>query len=107
MIIASAQLGILDSIKNGVTYIFDHHSSPQTTNGSLQAIADVFNDMGTNGVICFETTDRNGHQLAEEGINENKNFLGNCVNDNVKGLLGLHASFTVSEIGRASCRERV
>ncbi|MCH7963055.1 MAG: amidohydrolase family protein [Bacteroidetes bacterium] len=97
MIIASAQLGILDSIKNGVTYIFDHHSSPQTTSGSLQAIADVFDDLGTRGVICFETTDRNGHQLAEEGINENKNFLGNYVNDNVKGLLGLHASFTVSD----------
>ncbi len=97
MIIASAQLGILDSIKNGVTYIFDHHSSPQNTNGSLQAIADVFNDMGISGVICFETTDRNGHQLAEEGINENKNFLGNFVNDNVKGLLGLHASFTISD----------
>jgi len=97
MIIASAQLGILDSIKNGVTYVFDHHSSPQTTKGSLKAIADVFNDLGTNGVICFETTDRNGHQLAKEGINENKNFLGNYVNDNVKGLLGLHASFTVSD----------
>ena len=97
MIIASAQLGILDSIKNGVTYIFDHHSSPQTTNGSLQAIADVFNVLGTNGVICFETTDRNGHKLAEEGINENKNFVENCVNDNVKGLIGLHASFTVSD----------
>lgn len=97
MIIASAQLGILDSIKNGVTYIFDHHSSPQTTDGSLQAIAGVFNDLGTNGVICFETTDRNGHQLAEDGINENKNYLGNYVNDNVKGLLGLHASFTVSD----------
>jgi len=97
MIIASAQLGILDSIKNGVTYIFDHHSSPQSTNGSLQAIADVFNDLGTNGVICFETTDRNGHQLAEDGIKENKNFLGKYVNNNVKGLLGLHASFTVSD----------
>jgi len=97
MIIASAQLGILDSIKNGVTYIFDHHSSPQTTDGSLQEIADVFNDLGTNGVICFETTDRNGHQLAEEGIKENKNFLGNYVNDNLKGLLGLHASFTIAD----------
>lgn len=97
MIIASAQLGILDSIKNGVTYVFDHHSSPQTTNGSLKAIAGVFNQLGTNGVICFETTDRNGHQLAEEGIKENKNFLENHVNDNVKGLLGIHASFTVSD----------
>ena len=97
MIIASAQFGILDSIKNGVTYVFDHHSSPQTTGGILKAIAGVFNELGTNGVICFETTDRNGHQIAEEGIKENKNFLDNHINDNVKGLLGLHASFTVSD----------
>jgi len=97
MIIASAQLGILDSIKNGVTYVLDHHSSPNAANGSLQAIAEVFNDLGTYGVICFETTDRNGHQLAEEGINENKNFLSNYVNDKVKGLVGLHASFTASD----------
>lgn len=97
MIIASAQLGILDSVKNGVTYIFDHHSSPQATNGSLKVITDVFKDLGINGVLCFETTDRNGHQLAEEGINENKNFLENYVSDNVKGLMGLHASFTVSD----------
>ncbi len=97
MITTSAQLGIIDSIKNGVTYIFDHHSSPQATYGSLQAITDVFNYMGINGVLCFETTDRNGHQLAEEGLKENKNFLENYVSDNVKGLLGLHASFTVSD----------
>jgi cytosine/adenosine deaminase-related metal-dependent hydrolase len=97
MIIASAQLGILDSIKNGVTYVFDHHSSPKAANGSLQAIAEVFNDLGTYGVICFENTDRNGQQFAQEGINENKNFLSNYVNEKVKGLLGLHASFTVSD----------
>lgn len=97
MIIASAQLGILDSIKNGVTYIFDHHSSPQAAEGSLKVITDVFSDMGINGVICFETTDRNGHQLAKEGISESKIFLSNYVNDKVKGLLGLHASFTVSD----------
>lgn len=97
MIIASAQLGIIDSIKNGVTYIFDHHSSPQATDSSLQAIASVVNDFGIRGVLCFETTDRNGHQLAGEGLKENKNFLENYVTDNVKALLGLHASFTVSD----------
>ena len=96
MIVASAQLGILDSIKNGVTYIFDHHSSPADTEGSLETIADVFSDFGIRGVVCFETTDRNGHQLAEDGLKENQNFLKNHVNDNIKALLGLHASFTVS-----------
>ena len=97
MITASAQLGIIDSIKNGVTYIFDHHSSPGKTDGSLEAIANVLNDFGIRGVLCFEATDRNGHRLAEDGLKENQNFLKNYVNDNVKALFGLHASFTISD----------
>jgi len=97
MIIASAQLGIIDSIKSGVTYIFDHHSSPDCTEDSLNSIKNVFNDFGIRGVLCFETTDRNGHRLAEEGILENQNFLELKTDENVKGLFGLHASFTVSD----------
>ena len=96
MIRASAQLGILDSIKNGVTYIFDHHSSQSKPEGSLNLIANVFNEIGIRGVLCFETTDRNGRQLAEAGLKENINFLKNKTGNDVKGLLGLHASFTVS-----------
>jgi cytosine/adenosine deaminase-related metal-dependent hydrolase len=97
MIAASAQLGIIDSIKSGVTYIFDHHSSPGNTEESLNSIKNVFNDFGIRGVLCFETTDRNSHQLAEEGLKENRNFLENYTTENLKGLLGLHASFTVSD----------
>jgi len=96
-ITASAQSGILDSIKNGVTYIFDHHSSPDTAKGSLELIANVFEETGLNGVLCFEATDRNGDKLAEQGLEENKNFLQSSVSQNVKGLLGLHASFTLSD----------
>jgi len=97
IITASAQSGILDSIKNGVTYIFDHHSSPDTTKGSLELIANVFEETGLCGVLCFETTNRNGDKLAEQGLEENKNFLQNAASHNVEGLLGLHASFTLSD----------
>ena len=97
IITASAQSGILDSIRNGVTYIFDHHSSPDTAKGSLELIAKVFVETGLRGVLCFETTDRNGEKLAEQGLEENKDFLKNSVSQNVKGLLGLHASFTLSD----------
>ena len=98
MIQASAQMAALESIRNGVTYIFDHHSSPNSANGSLQIIADVLREIGLSGVICFETTDRNGKTLSEKGILENINFLNNSTNEDIKALLGLHASFTLDDV---------
>ena len=105
IITASAQSGILDSIKNGVTYIFDHHSSPDTASGSLGLIANVFEETGLRGVLCFETTDRNGEKLADQGLEENKNSLQNTKFKNVNGLLGLHASFTLSDKSLESASE--
>jgi len=97
MIKASAQMAALESIRNGVTYIFDHHSSPNSANGSLQLIADQIQNFGLRGVLCFETTDRNGKSLSERGLLENINFLKNSTNENIKALLGLHASFTLND----------
>jgi cytosine/adenosine deaminase-related metal-dependent hydrolase len=96
MIQASAQMAALESIRNGVTYIFDHHSSPQSANGSLKIISDVLKNTDLRGVLCFESTDRNGRELATKGLEENKDFLLNEVDKNIKGLFGLHASFTVN-----------
>jgi cytosine/adenosine deaminase-related metal-dependent hydrolase len=97
MIKASAQMAALESIRHGVTYIFDHHSSPQSSNGSLKIISDVLKKTDLRGVLCFESTDRNGRELATKGLEENKNFLLNEVDENIKGLFGLHASFTVND----------
>jgi len=95
MIKASAQLAVLESIRNGVTYVFDHHSSPNTTKGSLETIVETLDGIGMRGVLCFETTDRNGKKPADEGLKENKDFLNGLTNQNIKGMLGLHASFTL------------
>jgi cytosine/adenosine deaminase-related metal-dependent hydrolase len=97
MIQASAQMAALDSIRNGVTYIFDHHSSPNSANGSLQIISNVLREFNLRGVLCFETTDRNGKSLSETGISENINFFNNSTNENIKAILGLHASFTLDD----------
>jgi len=94
---ASAQMAALESIRNGVTYIFDHHSSPESASGSLKAISDVLNEMGLRGVLCFETTDRNGKALAKEGLQENEIFLQNYTDENIQGMYGLHASFTLND----------
>ena len=68
MIQASAQMAALESIRNGVTYIFDHHSSPNSAKGSLKLMANELNNFGLRGVLCFETTDRNGKSLSEKRI---------------------------------------
>ncbi len=97
MIRASAQMAALESIRNGVTYIFDHHSSPNSANGSLEVISDVLSEFGLRGVLCFETTDRNGNQLSENGITENLKYFRNSTNKDFKAMLGLHASFTLND----------
>ena len=97
MIKASVQLAALESIRNGVTYVFDHHSSPHSANGSLKIISDTLRETGLRGVLCFESTDRNGKELAMKGLEENKDFLQNEADENIKGLFGLHASFTLDD----------
>ncbi len=97
MIAASAQMAALESIRNGVTYIFDHHSSQNEISGSLNVIKNVLNKFGLRGVLCFESTDRNGTEKALSGLNENKNFFTAQLNGDFHGMLGLHASFTLSD----------
>ncbi len=97
MILASAKFAALDSIRNGVTYIFDHHSSQKEIIGSLDAIKKVFIDFDLRGVLCFETTDRNGGEQALAGLNENVIFFKNKQTEDFRGMLGLHASFTLSD----------
>lgn len=97
MIIASANYASIESIKNGVTYLFDHHSSQSNIENSLLLIKTTLKEFGLRSVLCFETTDRNGVQKALQGLNENKNFLFNFTDDDTKAMLGLHASFTLSD----------
>lgn len=97
MIQASAQMAALESIRNGITYIFDHHSSPNSAKGSLKLIANELIDFSLRGVLCFETTDRNGKSLSGKGIEENIKFFKNSADKNLKAILGLHASFTLDD----------
>jgi len=94
---ASALLGAAESIKNGVTYVFDHHASPMFIKGSLSVIADTLEFIGLRGVLCFEVSDRNGALIAKNSLEENKEFFLNRLNDNIKAMMGLHASFTLSD----------
>jgi len=97
MIRASTQMTILEALRNGVTTIFDHHASPAFTSGSLKIIADELETYHLRGVLCFETSDRNGKDKTREALEENRRFIANHTNDNIKGMMGLHASFTCSD----------
>ncbi len=96
MIEASAQMAAIESIKSGVTYIFDHHSSPNHATGSLKQIAKVLKKNKLRSVLAFETSDRNGKQLSRKGLEENKDFFLNYTGENLKSMFGLHASFTLN-----------
>ncbi|MCX6170404.1 MAG: amidohydrolase family protein [Ignavibacteriales bacterium] len=97
MIVASAQMAAIESIRNGVTYIFDHHSSQNQIKGSLGLIKNALHTFDLRGVLCFESTDRNGTEQAIAGLNENKDFFTSQLNGDFHGMLGLHASFTLSD----------
>lgn len=97
MVNASAEMAAAESIRKGVTYIFDHHASPNFTRGSLETIAKVLEDFGLRGVLCFETSDRNGSELTRQALEENETFFKECQTEDIKALYGLHASFTLED----------
>ncbi|MFH0733980.1 MAG: amidohydrolase family protein [bacterium] len=95
MVKYSALLTGIDSIKNGIGTIFDHHSSPNFTKNSLNTIAEALRNLNLKHVLCYEVTDRNGIAKSIESIDENINFIQNQHNEFSKGLFGMHASFTI------------
>jgi cytosine/adenosine deaminase-related metal-dependent hydrolase len=58
----SAYQTYLDSIKNGVTTLFDHHASYGEIRGSLFAIAEVAEELGMRTSLCYEVSDRDGEE---------------------------------------------
>jgi putative selenium metabolism protein SsnA len=93
----SALVTLVESIKSGVTCLFDHHASPNNIEGSLDTIEQAFRELGVRGTLCYEVSDRDGIEIAKQGIKENVRFIRKQKPDDmVKGLFGLHASFTLS-----------
>lgn len=94
----SAELSAADCIRWGCTTVFDHHSSPSCLEGSLDTLAGALESAGLSGVLCYEVSDRNGHQEARAGISENLRFLKERArHPRIRGVCGLHASFTLCD----------
>ena len=106
----SAYTTYIDCIKKGVTTVFDHNASPFAITGSLDSIADAAKDLGLRTCLCYEVSDRDGEKIAQEGIDENINFIKKYNTDEqnmIKGMFGLHASFTLSDETLRKCDEEL
>ena len=104
----SAEATYLECIKNGVTTIFDHHASFGEISGSLFAIEEAARDFGVRSVLCYEVSDRDGKEKAHAAIKENVDFAKHALSlkdDFIKGMMGMHASFTISDETMELCRK--
>lgn len=102
----SARATYLDCIRNGVTTVFDHHASFGAISGSLFAIEDAAREMGIRTCLCYEVSDRAGPDKAREAIAENAAFIRHAQQDDrdmIAGMMGMHASFTLSDETMALC----
>lgn len=97
MVGACARLGAAESLRNGVSYVFDHHSSPSCIRGSLETIGGILSEAGLRAVLCLETSDRHSKEVTEACFDEQREFIRRSANPDLKGLVGLHAPFTLSD----------
>ncbi len=75
MIEASALASAMYCAKNGVTFVIDHHASPNAVEGSLSVIADAFDKVGISHLLCYELSDRDGQEIADAGLDEHERYL--------------------------------
>jgi len=92
MIEASALSTAMACAKAGSAFVIDHHASPNAIMGSLEIIANAFDRVGVSHLLCYEISDRDGVDKANQGLQETADYIQ--VN---QGLVGLHASFTVGD----------
>jgi cytosine/adenosine deaminase-related metal-dependent hydrolase len=110
MLRAGARLYVAEAVLAGTTAIIDHHESPSMIEGSLDILADVCEELGMPALLCYGATERNGgREEAKRGLAECVRFITKNRRKHVRGAIGLHAAFTVSDAtiaeAGALCRE--
>ncbi len=95
---ASARYGAAEAILDGTTALIDHHESPGFLDGSLDVLADACEAIGVRAVLAYGATERNGgRDEGRRGLAECRRFHAANRRPLVRGVVGLHASFTVSD----------
>jgi len=102
----SGYAGGADALLAGTTTIVDHHASPNAIEASLEQLASALDAVRVRSVLCYEVTDRDGPEPAAAGVEENRRFLKDASRwPLARGMVGAHASFTLSEETLGSCVE--
>jgi putative selenium metabolism protein SsnA len=101
-ILISAQLPLIDCIRNGTTTVIDHHASPSIRDGSLDLIEKAVRQAGIRASLCYEVSDRN---TPGGGTAENERFIKKIGKGDgqIAAMMGLHASFTLSDATIEKC----
>jgi len=105
---ASALVGGMEALLSGTTTLVDHHASPNAIDGSLDVIEDALRTLGVRSILCYETSDRDGPERAQAGLRENRRFAERVRREKpplTRGLIGAHASFTLSDETLAACAD--
>jgi putative selenium metabolism protein SsnA len=102
----SAAAGAIDLVRNGTTFIIDHHASQAAIAGSLGDVAAALEETGIRANLSFEVSDRGGPEARDAGLAENDRFAGWAEEQSRSGgasagmlsaSVGLHASLTLSD----------
>lgn len=93
----STEIAAIEAIKNGVSTVFDHNSSPSSIEESEEIIKQVLKAREINAVLSYEVSDRNGVENMKKAVDENVSFLRYRTSADFKGQFGLHALFTLSD----------
>jgi putative selenium metabolism protein SsnA len=91
----SALLALMHAARAGCTTVIDHHSSPACPEGSLDQVERAFRDVGLNGCLSYEVSDRNEEGA---GIEENERYIRKCRDSGdgqMAALFGMHALMTL------------
>ena len=125
----SAEVCLVDAIRNGTTTLVDHHASQRAIDGSLDVIAEAVTQSGLRAALCYEVTDRDGPVAARAGIRENVRFMRQVAaaaksvaapalqseaapsshqpsiksQNRLAATFGLHASLTLADDTLAAC----
>lgn len=102
----SAKIAYLDSIKNGVTTVFDHHASYGAIEGSLTQLSNAADELGVRTCLCYEVSDRDGEAKMKAAVKENADFIkisGERSDDMQKAMMGMHAAFTLTDKSLEHC----
>ena len=95
---AAARFYVANARRMGTTVLIDHHESPNMIEGSLDILADACQEFGMRALLCYGATERNGgRDEARRGLAECRRFIESNRRPLLRGAVGLHAAFTVSD----------